>query len=171
MSTRGVAAIDSILNADSDVPSTPQRIADWIPFVLQSNVFNVEGEEFEALRSSGRLGLITDPELLGALTSYYADLEYIAEMYRFDIDQSHAVAELLYPHVEFPRSDFVNVPNVSVFPTPEVDASVVALLDDRIFVNEMTYLGFLKELTAGSASDAASRAAELLQMIERELGR
>lgn len=168
-SRQGVVAIDSILNARPQAPSMGTQLQRWIPWVMQSDVFNPEGDEFEALRSSGRLGLISDSDLLTAVTSYYAELAYIAEMYRYDIDQSHAVAELMYPHIELPRSRYV-MDSLPLFPVPEVAESAATLLSDPVFVNEMSYLGFLKELIAVRSQEASRSAARLLEVIEEELG-
>lgn len=157
-SDQGVASIDSILNVDPSDPNSGELARRRIPWVMQSDVFNPEFDEFEALQSSGRLGLIEDPDLVNALTGCYGLLEYVAEMYRYDIEQSHKVAELMYPHIEFPRSRYV-LDSLPLFPPPEVAPSLPLLISDPVFVNEMSH----------RSRASAQRAAELLEVIEGEL--
>ena len=169
LSGRGVVAVRNVLATPPGMPSRADSVAALIPWVLRSSVFQPAGEEFEALRSSGRLGLITNPELLSAISSYYRGLDYLADMYRYDVEQSHVVAELMYPHVAFPRDQFLG--GAAGFPPPRVDGSFWILLDEPVFTNEMTYAAFLKELTSDAAAAAADDADELLMMIRSELGR
>ena len=43
------------------------------------------------------------------------------------------------------------------------------MLSDRVFVNEMTYLGLLKQLLTNAILELRSLADDLLEMIELEL--
>ena len=173
---RRVEAIRSMLAIEPEGADAPSLVAELIPFVLESSLWTPTGQEYEALRSSGRLGLVSNPELLGLLARYYGRQSYVAELFRLDVEQSHAVAELMYPHVEFPRDVFTvesrpettTTSTPSFNPVPEVDPSVVRLLDDRIFVNEMTYLGLLKQLLTNAIEDLRATARELIQTIEAE---
>ena len=173
---RRVEAIRSMLAIEPEGADAPSLVAELIPFVLESSSWTPTGQEYEALRSSGRLGLVSNPELLGLLARYYGRQSYVAELFRLDVEQSHAVAELMYPHVEFPRDVFTvesrpettTTSTPSFYPVPEVDPSVVRLLDDRIFVNEMTYLGLLKQLLTNAIEDLRATARELIQTIEAE---
>jgi len=170
--SRGVAAIDSILNADPRAEVTLGLFEREIPWVMQSGIFEPGFNEFEALRGSGRLGLITDPEILNGLMRYAGSLQSVATMQGLDLDQAHAVAELMYPHIELPRSQFVSgLAQGPLFPVPDVEASATELLSDPVFVNEMTYLGYLRTIHADIARGSRTQASELLELIDRRLNR
>ena len=177
LSERSVDAIRSILATNPTDADAPSQVAELIPFVLESAILSPSGQEYEALQSSGRLGLVSNAELLSALALYYRRQEYVAELYRSDVEQSHAVAELMYPHVEFPRDVFTpearpgasSASTPSFYPVPAAAPSVVDLLSDRVFVNEMTFLGFLKQLLANAILELRTLADEILGMIETEL--
>jgi len=179
LNIRSVDAIRSLLAinpADADAPS---QMAELIPFTLEANIRNPSGQEYEALQSSGRLGLVSNAELLGELAHYYERQQYAAELFRLDGEQSHAVAQLMYPHVEFPRDVFTpelkpetsTVDTPSFYPVPAADPSVVGLLSDPVFVNEMTYLGLLKQLLTNVILEMRILADELLVMTAEELAR
>lgn len=176
---RRVGAIRSLLAIDPTGVDAPLQMAELIPFTLESSTWIPTGEEYEALRSSGRLGLVSNPELLGLLARYYSRQSYVAELFRLDVEQSHAVAELLYQHVEFPRDVFTReqrpesttTSTPSFYPTPAVAPSAVSLLSDRLFVNEMTYNGLLKQLLTNALEDLRATARELIHTVDVELGR
>lgn len=174
---RSVGATRALLLTNPADPDATAQMAELIPFTIEANIRNPTGEEYEALRSSGRLGLVSNTELLSALAHYYSRQEYAAELFRLDGEQSHAVAELMYPHVEFPRDRFTSelrpgsstAETPSFYPVPTASPSVVGLLDDPIFVNEMTYTGLLKQLLINVIEDMHDLADELLLMIDQEL--
>ena len=176
LNERSVDAIRAILATDPGDLDAPSDMAELIPFTLESSTLIPSGQEYEALRSSGRLGLVSDPALLGALAKYYVRQEYVAELFRLDVEQSHAVAELMYPHVEFPRDVFTletrpatsTASTPSFYPVPTAVPSVVGLLSDRVFVNEMTYLGLLKQLLTNAIVELTGMAGELLETVELE---
>ena len=177
LNERSVEAIRSMLATDPYAADASSTVAELIPFTLESAVLAPSGQEYEALESSGRLGLVSDARLLGALALYYRRQEYVAELYRSDVEQSHDVAELMYPHVEFPRDVFTHssqpadasASTQSFIPTPTAAPSAVGLLSDRVFVNEMTFLGFLKQLLVNALSELETMADDILAMIELEL--
>lgn len=177
LNVRSVDAIRSLLSTNPDDPTAPAQIAELIPFTLEANIRNPTGEEYEALKSSGRLGLVSNADLLGALAQYYERQQYAAELFRLDGDQSHAVAELMYPHVEFPRDVFTpeltpessTADTPSFYPVPSANTSVVGLLSDPVFVNEMAYLGLLKQLLINVIGEMRILADELLVMTADEL--
>lgn len=179
VSQRRVNAVRSLLTTDPAGTDAPSRLAELIPFTLESSTLIPSGQEYKALQSSGRLGLVSSSEILGSLARYYDRQEYVAELFRLDVEQSHAVAELMYPHVEFPRDVFTpekrpgttTVSTPSFYPVPIAAPSVVRLLSDRIFVNEMTYLGLIKQLITNALEDLRSTADELNRMIQTELAR
>ena len=78
-------------------------MAQLIPFALESSLLRPSGQEYEALQGSGRLGLVANADLLGALALYYDRRAYVATLLSLDGAQTQEVAEPLYPHVEFPR--------------------------------------------------------------------
>jgi len=177
LNLRSVDAIRSLLETNPRDPIAPAQIAELIPFTLEANIRNPTGEEYQALKSSGRLGLVTNADLLGALALYYERQQYAAELFRLDGDQSHAVAELMYPHIEFPRDVFTpelkpessTADTPSFYPVPIARSSVVGLLSDPVFVNEMAYLGLLKQLLINVIAEMKTLAGELLEMITDEL--
>ena len=179
LNERSVDAIRSILATNPAHADAPSQMAELIPFTLESSIRNPSGQEYEALQSSGRLGLVSNAELLGALAQYYERQQYVAELFRLDGEQSHAVAELMYPHVEFPRDVFTlesspetsSASTPSFYPVPAAAPSVTGLLSDRVFVNEMTYLGLLKQLLTNAILELRALADGLLEMIELELAR
>jgi hypothetical protein len=166
----GVAAIDSILNADPRSDATPALLARTIPWVMQSSIFDPGFAEFDALRSSGRLGLITDSEILNRLTRYASTLQSVATMQNLDLAQAHAAAQLMYPDIEMPRSQFVSgLSQGPRFPAPDVAPTATDLLLDPVFVNEMTYLGYLRTIHRAITRSAATQASELLEVIHQRL--
>lgn len=178
-SNRGVAAIDSVLNADPGRPETTTLIARLTPFIVGTYSFDAvssqrnassANQEYEALRSSGQLGLITSPQLLSDLAGYHAGIGYLQLLDQLDFEQNRVIARLMYPHIEFPRDRFANVADSAAFlPTPTVYPSVMRLLDERVFVNEMGQLGTLRTLSAATAARNLAAAADLLRAIEQEL--
>jgi hypothetical protein len=166
--SRGTEAIRTVLQADPTDSETSDLIAEATPGVLGSWILVPSGQEYEALRSSGRLGLIKDSEVLSALANYYQTQEYLSGLVRLDVDQAQAVARLMYPHVEFPRDVFLGPAS---YPVPTAAPSVVRLLSDRVYVNEMTYLGFLRELVASAAQSQVVATTDLLDMIRPLLAR
>lgn len=163
-SAASAEAIRTVLQSNATDSETPARIAEHVPKVIASWTFDLTGQEYEALLNSGQLGLIEDTQVLVDLAEHYRVQERLKELIRLDVDQSHLVAQLMYPHIEFPRDVFVGS-GASPYPVPMADASVVRLLNDRVFVNEMTYLGFLKELIAESAQYQVVSATALLARV------
>lgn len=169
-STRGVAAVDSILNADPDGPETIRLITRLTPFIVGTYVFMPASQEYEALRSSGRLGLITSSRLLADLAAYHGWIAYLERLAQMDFEQNRIIARLMYPHIEFPRDRFANPADSAAFlPTPTVFPSAVGLLDDRSFVNEMGQLGTLRQLGASTAVRLIAAADTLLRAIDEEV--
>lgn len=176
---RSIDAIRDLLSTDPGAPGAAAQIAELIPFSIEANLREPTGDEYEALQGSGRLGLISNPELVSALARYYTRQEYAAELFRLDGDQSHAAAELMYPHVEFPRDVFTpetlpessTAETASFYPVPTARPSVVRLLSDPVFVNEMAYTGLLKQLLVNAILDMRAQADHLLVVIDGELER
>lgn len=169
-SDRGVAAIDSVLNSEPGRPETRNLIARLTPFIVGTYYFNPANQEYEALRSSGQLGLITSSQLLSDLAGYHAGIGYLELLSQLDFEQNRVIARLMYPHIEFPRDRFANVADSAAFlPTPTAYPSVVRLLDERVFVNEMGQLGALRVLAAATAARNLAAATDLLRAIEQEL--
>jgi hypothetical protein len=174
---RRVDAIRALLTLDPDASDASARMADLIPFALESSLLQPSGHEYEALKGSGRLGLVANAELLSGLAQYYELREYVATLFALDGAQSQEVAELIYPHVEFPRDVFTpetrpsttTLSTPSFIPVPTADPSVVSLLSDRVFVNETTEMGRLKQLVANALNEMMDVAREAMGMIETEL--
>jgi len=174
---RRVDAVRALLTTDPEASNAPARMADLIPFALESSLLRPSGQEYEALQGSGRLGLVANAELLSALALYYERREYAATLFGLDGAQSHEVAELMYPHIEFPRDVFTpetrpsttTVSTPSFIPVPTAAPSVVSLLSDRVFVNEMAEMGRLKQLVANALDEMMAVARDAIAMIEVEL--
>jgi hypothetical protein len=174
---RRVDAIQALLTTDPDASDASTTMAELIPFALESSLLRPSGQEYEALQSSGRLGLVANAELLGALALYYERREYAATLFVLDGEQSHEVAELIYPYVEFPRDVFTpetrpsttTLSTPSFIPVPTADPAVVRLLSDRVFVNETAEMGRLKQLLANALDEMMAVARDALAMIEEEL--
>lgn len=179
LTERSVESIRSLLAVEALEEEAPREIASLIPYTLESHTLIPNAQEYDALVGSGQLGLIASSELLRTLALYYLRQDYLAELFRLDVQQSHETARLLYPHVEFPRDMFTpetrpatsTTGTPSFFPVPSAAPSVVQLLEDPVFVNEMTYMGLLKQLAANALSELGDLADESLEMIDEELGR
>jgi len=175
---RRIDAIRALLLTEPEASDASARMADLIPFALESSLLRPSGQEYEALKSSGRLGLVANEELLYALWLYYDRREYVATLLDLDGAQSQEVAALIYPHVEFPRDVFTperrpgttTLATPSFIPVPTADPSVVSLLSDRVFANEAAELGRLKQFVANALSDMMEVATDALELIEVQLG-
>jgi len=174
---RRIDAIRTLLTLDPEASDATERMAGLIPFALESSLLPPSGQEYEALKGSGRLGLVANADLLSALAEYYELREYAATLFALDGEQSQEVADLIYPHVEFPRDVFTpetrpsttTLSTPSFIPVPTADPSVVSLLSDRVFVNEMIEMGRLKQFVANALNRMMDVAREAMAMIEMEL--
>ena len=174
---RRVDAIRTLLTTDPESSDAAARMAELIPFALESSLLRPSGQEYEALKSSGRLGLVANAELLSALALYYDRRAYVATLLALDGAQSKEVADLIYPHVEFPRDVFtpetrpgtttLSTPSFISVPTPT--PSVVSLLLDRVFVNETVEMGRLKQFVSNALNQMMEVARVALALISLEL--
>lgn len=167
---RGAAAIRITLGSGPEgLPH--DSIETLIPWIILSNLYRPGGSEFASLQSAGRLGIIRDQELISRLASYYNMLQTVGDRLEMDLSKSHEVAELLYPHVLFPPDQFIRADwtrATSLFPNPTVSPSFDALWTDPVFVNEMTYLGVLKETATVSIRSAIEVARDLADGLDTE---
>ena len=162
---RQVNAIREILTADPTDPNTPGAIAERLPDVVVSSVTPVSRSAYDALVSSGQLGLIDDPDLLADIADHYARLDYLGAISEEEGQQRRLLAALFYPHVDWPRDDFFITDDVHFLPTPAARRSVTTLLSDSEFVGQMVHMGTLKEIKAESGLSYVEEARELIHAV------
>lgn len=168
--TRGMEAVDSILIADPASPGTTALLARLTPHVLMSYNFNGDTPEYDALRGSGGLGLVRNPELLSGLARYHQRVEFLAYLSQIDWEQNRVVSRLLFPHIEFsPREfgDFGVAPTSA--PSFTIHPSALGLIRNRLFAGEMATLGTIRAVSSTGAAEAAGAAQDLLRIIADEL--
>lgn len=169
--SRQVQAIREILTADPEDPGAPQLIAERVPHVVVSAGVTVSRSEYDALISSGRLGLVGDADLLADLARFYAMMDYLVAISDEEHQQRRTLAALLHPHIEWPRDRFLLPSDSGFLPTPTAKPSVVGLLADGTFVGQMAHMGTLKEIKAQRSSEFLQQARTLIGQVNLAAGR
>jgi len=162
---RQVNAIREILIADPNDPDTPLAIAERLPDVVVSSVTPVSRSAYDALVSSGQLGLVDDPDLLADIADHYARLDYLVAISDEESQQRRLLAALFYPHVDWPRDDFFIAGELHFLPTPSARPSVTSLLSDSEFVGQMVDMGTLKEIKAERGLANVEEARDLIRAV------
>lgn len=135
-SDESIAGIERILAARDSVRPSADSLGLWLTAAVACTPSVVNRSEYESLRSSGRLSLLSDPDLRRLLTAHYERWDAVLDFGRQDCDFS------------FMRSIASHVSLEPRWVSPEyvVTGDVGAILGHPVFMMDVGHRNQLKQL-------------------------